>query len=120
MWHFLPHLLFPVPPRSDDLYYLALRIKEGVFRSHPIKPGVFHKRCSCALIAQQPCCGREASQCKDIFPGCLLSPDERSFSDAGECNYCLSAEMMHTLNDHVRMCSLYVHVKLELSCVCKQ
>lgn len=69
MWNFPPHSVFVVPPRSDDLYYLALRIKEGVFRSDLPKPA-FHKLRVSAPVAQQPCCGREAKRREKQLPCC--------------------------------------------------
>lgn len=95
MWYFLPHLVFVVPPWSDDLYYLALQIKEGVFHSHPIKPA-FRKHWNSAPIAQQHCCGREASQCKNIsllaaqpLASAILPLGRRELFHAGGCNCCL-------------------------------
>lgn len=103
VWYFLPHLVFVVPPWSDDLYYLALQIKEGVFRSDPMKPA-FRKLWNSAPIAQQPCCGREAKQWKSSFlvaaqpsvTTVLLFGWTEPF-DAGDFNYCLSVGIMHTL-----------------------
>lgn len=85
-----------------------------------------HKHCvsklwNSALIAQQPCCGREDNQCKNIFLVAVQPLASVILLFGWTERYWFSAEMMYSahfgqlsLNDHVCMCSLYFHVKLEV------